>query len=234
MSRAFAPVYSDEQREAIATAYEDRKIRPAKRVCELAAAGDLEHRGAKLDPFTVPENTVRDLARDLRKRRTGERTSQLAALEPRDAIEALRRRLVNAADAMLDDLEQKVKKDAGTADPERLRQITRAVREAAALPGPTDPRPTAPGSKAGGKRNGGATQGGLGGELLKAARAEGETAHGTTPPRENGDGRTETPEHSAPPSEPQRLNGQDDGSPGVRVRELALRHSVELEGGAGA
>src|SRR5438128_11729572 len=87
--------YTDEQREALAFAYEDRRIRPARLVVDLAARGELEHDGARLDPFETNANTVRDCARDLRNRRAGETSSQLAHLEPRDAIEALRRRLVN-------------------------------------------------------------------------------------------------------------------------------------------
>lgn len=232
---AFAEKYSDAQREAVAYAYEDRKIRPYRRVAELAAAGELTHNGETLEPFTIPESYIADLVRKLRKRRAGETTSQLASAEPRDAIEALRKRLVNAADAMLQDLEAKVKRDAGTADPERLRQITRAVREAAALPGPNDPKPPAPGARVNGQRDGGETTGGLAGEILKANRtANGaaqpaqETAPGHTPPTESEDGRADTPSTDAHSAAAARETEQHDGSPGAQVRALAVRHGVQL------
>jgi hypothetical protein len=232
MAGGFERKYTDAQRDAITEAYEDRRVRPASRVVRLAMAGELEHAGAKLPPFAITENTVRDFALKLRKRRRGELTSQLAHAAPRDAIETLRRRLVSAADTMLADLERQLQRDAGATDPERLRQITRAVREAASLPGPDDPRPKAPGSKEGGTREGGETKGGLAGAILKDARAGDEqpaqepATH--LPPLANGDGEHET--HAAHGSgEAPRVNEQeepeDDGSPGALVRVLAARAS---------
>jgi hypothetical protein len=232
---AFEEKYTDQQRDAIAHAYEDRRIRPARKVVQMAAAGELDYHGEILKPFEATENTVRDLARKLRRARAGETTSQLAHAEPRDAIETLRRRLVNAADAMLTDFERKTKRAPGDADPERLRQICRAVREAAAIPGPNDERPKAPGGKTDGRRNGGETKGGLAGSILAAHRAseDGQTepAPDASPPH-HAPG-TDHPtsdhgEHDATPAAEHETEADDDGSPGSLVRELAARVNVPL------
>lgn len=167
---SFQRKYTDEQREALCEAYEDRRVRPARRVVELAAAGELTHKGQKVEPFTVGEDYIRDQVRHLRKRRRGLTTSELAQAAPRDAIEILRRRLVNAADAMLADSERDIRRDPKTADPERLRQIARLVREAQAIPGPNEPRKPSPGQKVEGEREGAPTRHGLAGKILADAR----------------------------------------------------------------
>src|ERR1019366_7851956 len=53
---------------------------------------------------------------------------------------------------------------------EALRQVARAARELAAIPGPTDPRPPAPGAKVNGVRYGSETPGGRAGKIMAAAR----------------------------------------------------------------
>lgn len=166
---AFTSQYTPEQREAFISAALDRNM-PGKRVSELAAAGELTTPdGTKLDPFSVPANTVASAKRNAKKRRMGKSVSQLAQAEPRDAIEALRRRLINVADAELKHLErQKI----GSRDPERLRQIGRCVREFGAIPGPKEARKPAPGTKRNGEREQGDTKGGLAGDLLKAHRTQ--------------------------------------------------------------
>ena len=166
--------YTDDQRDAMAHAYEDRKVRPARLVVELAQRGALEWKGQALDPFQTNDNTVRECAKVLRRKRQGKRTSQLSSLEPRDAIEALRLRLVNAADALLKDWEKEIAKPRGDADPERGRQIARLVREVAAMPGPKEPRKPAPGQHnphTGTNEPGGRTAG-LAGQIIHAARGE--------------------------------------------------------------
>lgn len=231
----FTAKYTKAQKDALAHAYRERNIRPARLVVDLAARGELEWNGEKLDPFETNEDQVRHLGRLLKKRRHGEQTSQLAQLPPRDAIEALRRRLVNAADAMLTDLEDQLEKEAGKADPERLRQITRAVREAAALPGPNDPRPTAPGAKVNGHRDGAETTGGLAGGILKAhrtsQRGEGaQTETATTPTqtqRSTGDSSDVGQQHSAATDNTPQ-NDREAASPGAPVRALAERVGVQL------
>lgn len=234
MPEAFQARYTNAQRAALAHAYEDRRIRPAARVVDMAKRGELEHQGEPLEPFDTNANTVRNFARDLKRRRRGEKTSQLADVEPRDAVETLRRRLVNIADGELTAMEDQ---KAGTRDPERLRQIVRAVREIAALPGPKDPRPAAPGQRKDGHRDGGETKGGLAGTLL----AEHRRSHGAAQPKA-GD---ETAQNAAPHAD---QNGEGEGTgdreaqrsehetdeessePGSRVRRLAAVHGVELAG----
>lgn len=217
--------YNDDQREAMAVAYEDRKIRPASRVVELAKAGELTYRGEKLDPFETNEATVRDLARKLRRQRAGQVRSDLASLPPRDAIDALRIRLINAADAMLREFERSVKRAPGKADPARHRQISDAVLAASKLPGPTDPRPPSHGTRdrETGKK-GTETTGGAAGSLIKAHRA-GDTAPATHEARPSATQNTTTDvygedtatERSTAANAEQ--NGTQDRSPGSWVRE---------------
>ena len=114
--------YTEEEREALASAYTDRGIRPARRVVELAAAGELEHNGERLPAFEANESTVRGLASGLGRRRAGQLTSQLSTAAPRDAVEALRRRLVNLADARLGEMERHARKSKGHVEWEQIRQ----------------------------------------------------------------------------------------------------------------
>ena len=161
----FVEKYSQDQRDAMAYAYEDRGIRPARRVVELAAAGELTLNGERLEPFTTNLDTVRDQARILRKRRAGELTSRLVAESPRDAVETLRRRLVSLADSEIGELE---KQKPGKRDPERMRQLARVVLEASRIPGPSDPRPANERDRTGQRVE---SRHGLAGALVKAHRA---------------------------------------------------------------
>lgn len=234
MSGTFTKKYSDAERAAITYAYEDRQIRPASRVVELAASGELTHQGEKVPPFETNANTVRDFARDLRKKRRGERTSQLADQPPRDAIEQLRRRLVNAADALLLDYEDDVKRKPGDADPERLRQIVRVVREAAHLPGPNDPRPVPPGAKRDGKREGGETKGGPAGAIIRAAQEARASAPAPAPRHNAHTEHRDTTQHSnnnATHHQNTAPNTQHDDEPGSGVRELAEKLGYDLTAG---
>jgi hypothetical protein len=165
---SFAAVYTPEQREAMAVAIVDRGIKPARRVVELAAAGELTLDGRTLAPFATNENTVRDCARNVRKRRAGELKSDYATMPPRDAVEAMRRRLLSLADRELAVAESKKR---GTVKQELLRQIARTVREVAAIPGPDDPRPAQPGQRkpGTGEHEGGRTSGGMAAAILGAA-----------------------------------------------------------------
>jgi hypothetical protein len=165
-----APIYTAEQREALGVAVVDRGISP-KRIVELAAAGQLELDGRRLDAFATNVHTIRDRARILRKRRAGQVKTELEKTAPRDALEQLRIRLVRLADR---EIAAEERKRAGTSDPERVRQLARAAREIAAIPDRTEPRPVAPGAKVPGQGNvtaGGATRGGMAGKILQAARA---------------------------------------------------------------
>ena len=160
---AFNEKYSHEQRDAMAQAHVDLGL-TAKRVVDMAAAGELSLNGQRLPPFQATASTVRDKARQLRRRRAGQTSSRLADQPHRDAVETLRRRLVSAADVALTRLERDLAKPKLKPDVEQLRQIARAGREIAALPGRDDPRPPAPGLKVngrGGRSDGGTTQGGI-------------------------------------------------------------------------
>src|SRR3954449_2076805 len=100
MSGAFVRKWTDDQREAMVSARLDRGM-TFRRVVELANAGALTAPdGTRLEPFDPPVSTIAGLVRAAKRKRMGKDVSQLAQLEPRDAIEALRRRLINAADAM--------------------------------------------------------------------------------------------------------------------------------------
>lgn len=169
----FDAKYSDEQRDAAAIAYLDRNIRPAGRVVQLAKRGELRYGDAVLEPFDITPDAVRTYASRLRKARAGELKSGLTDADPRDAVEMLRRRLLSAADNMLVSVERRQRRSRPSdKDPELLRQIARAVREAAAIPGKDDPRPVPLGQKVPGTgaTNGGRSTTGLAGTILHAHR----------------------------------------------------------------
>lgn len=142
MRRGFELKYTDEQRDAVAFAYEDRKIRPAQRVHDLAAAGELEWNGKKLEPFDVPLNTIRDLAKKLRKGRQGGIPSQMSGMAAPDAREAMRQRCLNAWDALMRDLERQTSRDASKVDPKRIRELALAGFDIARMPGSADQVPS--------------------------------------------------------------------------------------------
>lgn len=167
MGGAFPRKYTDEQRDAIAHAWAHLNIRPAERIARLAAAGELTNAGELVPAFHVPAQTVRDIGARYLRRRAGLERSKLAELEPRDAVERLRRRLVSVAEHELDSIERAQARKAPIA-PERVRGMVRVVRELAALPGLETP-PLAPAPEKG-KHD---TRGGLAGAILRAARASG-------------------------------------------------------------
>lgn len=148
MSGGFTATYTDEQRDALGRAFQERGIRPASRVVALAEAGELE---PGLAAFAVVggAGTVRTYASRLRKRQAGALVSELAAAPPQDAIEALRRRMVNLVESMLTDAERARKR--GELKPADIGQLGRALRELAAIPGPHDARPTQPGERTPGR-----------------------------------------------------------------------------------
>src|SRR4051794_21347150 len=111
----FAETYTYEQREALATAYVDRGL-TAPQVVELAAAGALTYAGERLEPFEARASSVRSYGGALRRRRAGLVKSSLTEQAHRDAIEALRVRLISAADRELAALERQ---KPGTWDLER-------------------------------------------------------------------------------------------------------------------
>ena len=207
---SFATKYTSEQRDAIATAKADRGM-TARRVVELAAAGEL---APGLAPFQTTVRTVNDYARKLVRARQGTEASGLTDVPARDAVEALRRRLVAAADHELRRIErQQQRRNAAPVTGEEIRQIVRCVREIAAIPARDEPRPVAPGQKvpgAGGKTNGDRTRSGLAGSILAAHRTSTHTdthigsdraggenvSQPTKTETEHGESQTEHNEHS--------------------------------------
>jgi hypothetical protein len=157
-----AAKYSVEERDAMGVGMVDRGM-SAHEVKAAAEAGLLERSdGTRLPPFDPPVSSIRAYARVVRKRRAGKASSEAAKLPPRDAVESVRIRLIRMIDL---ELATEERKRNGKRDLERIRQLGRAAREAAALPELNGPRPPSPGSKAAGSNP---TSGGLGGAILKA------------------------------------------------------------------
>lgn len=229
----FVEVYTDQQRDAVAFAWNDRIIRPAARVAELARRGELTaENGETLPPFDMPEGTIRSVARHARKRRRGKLPSKLADAPPRDAVENLRRRLVAMTDRELERLERKQRtKPTEPLDTEHTRQLARAVLEIARLPGPSDPRPPSKDTRdpETGKK-GPDARGGLAGDILRDHRSNGTaptttsaqprmTPNSTTPDRGDTDAAQHSTQRSSTAPEPQ--DHADHDSPGAWVREQA-------------
>jgi len=212
MSGSFASKYSADQRAAILTAYA-RSDRTALQVASLAAAGKLEHDGEPLPPFELPVSTVRSIARSARRSGPGIASVDLESGAPRDAVEHLRVRLLRAIDRELKQVERR-QRAGEVVKGEELRQLGRAQRELAQVPGLRDPVPSAPGAKVNGVRDGGTTRGGIAGPLLADHRSSG---GGKTwePPRLD----------QPPPVAVEDFTPTDpaDGSPGAFVRERVAR-----------
>jgi hypothetical protein len=153
--------YTSWQRDAISAIYNLPGV-TASHVVEIAAAGALTHpSGATLAAFDIPENTVRSLGcRARRKEAVEAEEARLLEVSAQDAVERLRRRFVAGIDRELTRIEI-VQSEGRAIGGEVLRQVGRALRELAALPGPGYPQPPAPGVKVNGQRQGGETRGGL-------------------------------------------------------------------------
>jgi hypothetical protein len=166
-------VYTPAQREAVV--YNVSSLGLSRmRTAQLAADGLLEHpSGATLQTFNIPVATVRTIVRRERLRRERRNAElSLLLLEPRDAAELLRRRLIGAIDGELTRME--IEQSQGDAvSGEQLRQVARALRELAALPDAADPRPPAPGTMVDGVRVGGRTRGGIAGAAIRSSRSYG-------------------------------------------------------------
>jgi hypothetical protein len=206
--------FSADQCDAAAEARVDRGL-TLRRVTELAATGDLELRGRKVPPFEISTSYVRDLAARLVRQRTGRAVSPLADQPAPDAYEALRRRLVNLSDALL---RAEEKKKPATVDPERLRQIARAVREAEQIKGAqggTPPPRTSRDEQ--GKQHLPERSGGLTGTIMRDLRSnERREAAQNVPPLHHAHGDREGT-GTAPPFE--RAEGERDATPGVLTSE---------------
>jgi hypothetical protein len=204
---AFDEKFSDEQRDAAAHARADLGLK-LREVCERAAAGQLEHRGRKVEPFKISPEYVRDLAVALARRRIGKAASKLADLPPREATDILWQRTVACADALLEDYEKTVHKRPSQAEVKRLREIVDVIRYLRQItPGERTTRdetgkPTAPDSRRGSV-----------GVLLREVR--GEAAHNAPQTNDvDGDGQGAG---TAPASE--QPDTEHDATPGALVSE---------------
>lgn len=223
----FESKYSEEQREAVAIAYVDRKVRPAGAVVALAARGELPGKDGPLEPFDIRADAVRTYASRLKRGRQGTLKSGLTDVPPRDAIESLRIRLVSAADHALTRVERRLRgPSCTTKDVELARQIARLIREAAAIPAKDDPRPVSPGAKipgAGGASNGDTTRGGLGGQILASHRGARVHATDDDPRPDIGKDDHAGGEQSATPTTQDQQEATADDSPGAWMGEQAAR-----------
>lgn len=169
---AWTPKYSTKQRAAIEHAYCDLVIRPATRIGEMARGGTLKLDGNLLPAFEIPDASIRDIGKRAEQRRAGLVASDLAAAPPADAIEALRRRLLNMLDAETKRLERQQKAKPTAEIPlDRVRELLRAMRELAALP-PGGERGRKPGAAVPGQRYkpDSPTKDGLAGQLLASVQ----------------------------------------------------------------
>jgi hypothetical protein len=174
--QGFTAKLTIEQREAVGLAMADTNM-SARQISKAAKLGQLADfkTGELLEPFEVSPSYTADLGSALRRRRQG-KTSRVGDMEHRDAVEALRRRFLETADAVL---EWEEKRQPNRRDLERVRQCIRCVREAASLPGPKDPRPDPPGKGPHTDRTGEAiTRGGMAGMILAEHRRAPRNADG--------------------------------------------------------
>lgn len=132
---SFKSTYTAEQREAIEQAYLDQVIRPSRRISDLAELGQLRYDGEPLEPFHVPQSTVRTIALQAKKRRAGLATSKTAQQPRRTAIETMRRRLMSLVDHEMRRMERQVRgKPRAHVDPQWSGRMADALRKAASLP----------------------------------------------------------------------------------------------------
>lgn len=220
MSERFEARYTPDQRAAIAIAYVDRGIRPARAIVELAAAGELTFEGKKLPAFTTNTGTINAFSAKLRRDRAGIGPSRIASLPAREAIEELRRRLVTMADRMLSAEETRAP---SKVDPERLRQIARAIREAAAIPAQNEPATVKPGHRnATGGRDSAHTRGGLAGDIMRDALGDDRSPAQSVETPVSETAPNDTPSAPSTSGERERETTSDSGNNGTDVSTVAL------------
>jgi len=224
----FQAVYSDAQRDAVAEAYVDRKLGTAAYVAQLAGEGKLPHGDELLEPFEVSPQYVLDRARYLRKRRRGLTQTGVAAValaRPRDAVAMVAARLASMADKEAERLERKQRRGALSAkDLETVRQIARALRELAALPGQDEARPPKPGHGPKEERSGGTT-GGLAASILEEHRSEKVRSRNTPPNTQDSTGEdadSSAAENASADSTDTESSGEEDGERRAVLREHVL------------
>ena len=227
------PVYTPDQRRAVQQTYGDRNIRPARAIVDLAAAGELTADGHKVAPFTVTESSVRDIGRRYLRKRQKTAQRAIAAMSATDGLDEIRRRLAVVIDEQLSYVERlQARGRHKDVSGEQLRQIGRAARELAALPGP-DGKPPAgrtPGAHDPQQQRtpDGITRGGLAGQILAASRPRPITPAPADDPEPNstyihpGDSATSVPDTAPPPNHNTSADSDDPGS-FVSARIAGLR-----------
>jgi hypothetical protein len=159
--KPFEAVLTQEQRDTVARARADYRL-PGPDIVRRAAAGELKTpEGKVLEPFTVTPEYARSLGAALVRERMGRKTTALSQVPPRDAVEALRIRLVNLADSAVNALERQ---RPAKLDLQRMDQAAKLVTTIARIPGPKEPPPANPESKGPdrpGRVSPGTTAGGL-------------------------------------------------------------------------
>jgi hypothetical protein len=164
--------YTPEQREAVAVAREAGRTGP--QVARLAAAGKLRHDGQRLPAFQIPPASVRTISVTWRKRRAREGMDvELSEMPHRDAVEVLRRSLLDVAQVELRRM-RKAQRRTGAVTWTEIRELARCVGDLARLPGPLDPPPATrnqPDARTG-LRGVESRPGGEAGVLLRAHRGE--------------------------------------------------------------
>lgn len=230
----FPAKYSTEQREAVALAAVDQRVRPIAKIRAAAQAGELTLRGELVAAFDMPESTIRKEASDLRRRRLGQTVSALA--EEPDAIERLRKQLITMIEHEMN-VTRRDQAAGKVVTGERLRQLGRALAEAESRER-GERQTKAPGSKAGGTRDDSETRGGLAGAILADVRNDDQddahtagdetatetptTQHGETQRENDNAQRTATHTNGNPPDD------ADDDAPGGATRALAAELRREL------
>lgn len=224
MSRTFDRIYSDDQRDAVITAYNDRGIRPARLIAELASRGELEYNGVRLEPFKVAIGTILHYAREQRLKRQGRIDSNVASMPPIDAVEALRRRLVAALDHELAAIE-KLQKNKHQGLAERIRITARAAREVQALTLTTGPKAQRTREdKPSQERGASGETGGIAGAMLRDHRRMGGAPMANTP-HVVADA-TEQPAAPAPDPDSEAQVGSPEWIEAERARRMADNEST--------
>lgn len=208
-------------------AWGDRGIHRPQSIVALAAGGELTADGDLVDAFTITASSARYIGDSYLKRRKRQANQAIAQHEPQDAIEALRRRFVAVLNEQLTDVERlQARGKHAQIKGEQLRQIARALRELAALPGPEGgKRARAPGAHdpAQGITPDGTTRGGLAGKIRATTQPrpitpvqddaqEQASVDGETTERNASDDGEHAPAHK-------RINTEDSEEPGAYARE---------------
>lgn len=205
--------YSEIEMETAISYYLDRKVKPLRRVVEMAEQGQLVTReGIQLRPFTINAGYLRSSITLERKRRAGT-TGRTALADPDDVLAGMRKRMIMMAEQELRHAERQKR---GKRDPEHLRQIARLLREVSALPKPGENRSRAPGQRdANGVQPDRQSANGLAGKMVNAMRRETASEHNT-----ESEAHAENATDGAPASANATQNQSDGGPDSLIARRV--------------